>query len=179
MSSSVTCLPASKENLDPPAKGGFFALWKRTGQGSLCPSAPSLPNRWGRLTYPAGSLGGLSRAGKEGTAEHERARNERESSNRAAGFRTTKTLEIFAKTQRRIRQKPRGKSGYLDPLQPLSRTLSPVFLGVFLPVSQGVLSANRPRPRDSKPKPPDQNDTSPALRPSAWERCRFYGFFGI
>lgn len=65
----------------------------------------------------------------------------------------------------------------VDPLQPLSRTLSPVFLGVFLPVSQGVLSANHPRPRDSKPKPPDQNDTSPALRPSAWERCRFYGFF--
>lgn len=93
---SITCLPTSRE-LDPPAPGGFFALQKHKGQGSLCPSAPSLPNRWGRLTSPAGSLGGLSRAGKEGTAEHERARNERESSARAAGSRPTGLLEIFAK----------------------------------------------------------------------------------
>lgn len=40
----------------------------------------------------------LSRGGKEGgIAEHERARNERESSARAAGSRPTGLLEIFAK----------------------------------------------------------------------------------
>lgn len=113
---SITCLPTSREQTHPDP-GGFFALQKHKGQGSLCPSAPSLPNRWGRLTSPAGSLGGLSRAGKEGTAEHERARNERESSARAAGSRTTEKTQGFARTQRRESEAKKPRSWHLGKLE--------------------------------------------------------------
>lgn len=113
---SITCLPTSRE-LDPPREGGFFALQKHKGQGSLCPSAPSLPNRWGRLTSPAWSLGGLSREDKEGTAEHERARNERESSARAAGSRTTEKTQGFARTQRRESEAKKPRSWHLGKLE--------------------------------------------------------------
>lgn len=63
------------------------------------PSVPLLPPSQidEGASLPAWSLGGLSREGKEGIAEHERARNERESSARAAGSRPTGLLEIFAK----------------------------------------------------------------------------------
>lgn len=91
-----------------PDPGGFFALQKHKGQGSLCPSAPSLPNRWGRLTSPAWSLGGLSRAGNEGTAEYEQAK--RASSFRAAGSRTTE------KTQRRESEAKKSESRHLGKL---------------------------------------------------------------
>lgn len=105
------------ENRPTPTRVGFFALQKHKGQGSLCPSAPSLPNRWGRLTSPAGSLGGLSRAGKEGIAEHERARNERESSARAAGSRTTEKTQGFARTQRRESEAKKPRSWHLGKLE--------------------------------------------------------------
>ena len=143
---SITCLPTSRE-LDPPRKGWVFCSLEAQGQGSLCPSAPSLPNRWGRLTSPAGSLGGLSREGKEGTAEHEQAK--RASSFRAAGSRTTEKTQGFARTQRRESEAKKPRSWHpgklaRNPLRwqlpqpPIFTVLSvsqSVFLPVFFPVS--------------------------------------------
>lgn len=91
-------------------------------------------------------------------------------------LRATESLEIFAKLKGELGGgELGGMTTPVDPLQPLFYPCFPVFLGVF----RGVFCTDHPRPRDFKPKPPDQNDTSHTLRPSLCVRCRFYGFFGI
>lgn len=79
---SITCLPTSRE-LDPPREGGFLLSRSTRGRAPSVPLLPPSQIDKARFPSPAGSLGGLSREGKEGTAEHESAK--RLSSYRAAG----------------------------------------------------------------------------------------------
>ena len=89
------------ENRPTPTRVGFLLSRSTRGRAPSVPLLPPSQIDEARLLHLAGSLGGLSREGKEGTAEHERARNERESSARAAGSRTTEKTQGFARTQRR------------------------------------------------------------------------------
>lgn len=97
---TITCLPLI-ENQTHPETGGFLLSKSYRGRAPSVPLLPPSQIDEARLLHLAGSLGGLSREGKEGIAEHERARNERESSARAAGSRTTEKTQGFARTQRR------------------------------------------------------------------------------
>lgn len=109
--SSITCLPALRENQTHPAKGGFFVSESAKGRApSLC-SLCSLPNRWGRrLTSEPGAPGRLSRGAKrEGRKHSTNERSERvplapqapEPQRKLKDSRELKE-EIQAKTKRKI-----------------------------------------------------------------------------
>ncbi len=115
------------ENRPTPTRVGF--LLSRSTRGRA-PSVPLLPPSQidGGASLPAWSLGGLSREGKEGIAEHERARNERESSARAAGSRTTEKTQGFAKNRRRFRG---GLGEMTTPARPSAATLLSLSTCIF------------------------------------------------
>lgn len=138
-SSSITCLPRFQRESDPPAPGGFFALWKRTRAG-LPPLPPSLPPKsmGRRLIPPAWSPGRLSGGGRGEREKAQPERAKRTKSFRAAGSEPQRKLKDSRKLREENRRKSRDKSGSLDPLQPPLKPLVPVSQTVFLGVSIGV-----------------------------------------
>ena len=98
-SSVIYHLPTSSQREPDPPRNGWVFSFPESAKGrapSLC-SLCSLRIDGGRLTSEPGALEVEQRGQRGGIAEHERARNERESSARAAGSRPTGLLEIFAK----------------------------------------------------------------------------------
>ena len=141
------------------------------------PSVPLLPPSQidGGASLPAWSLGGLSREGKEGIAEHERARNERESSARAAGSKTTEKTQGFAKNQRRFRG---GLGEMTTPARPSAATLLSLSTCIFGCIFPCIVRVPPPPPRfQARTAHCKRHHPPPASLVSGW--CRFYVCSGI
>lgn len=106
-SSVINHLPTSSQREPDPPRPGWVFRSPESAKGrapSLC-SLCSLRIDGGGSPLQPGAPEVEQRGQRGGIAEHERARNERESSARAAGSRTTEKTQGFAKTQRREQAK--------------------------------------------------------------------------
>lgn len=139
--SSITCLPALRENQTHPHRVGFSFL--RALRAGLPPSAPSAPSEsmgGGSPLQPEASE--VEQRGQRGKGDSRaRGREALEFLSRAAGSRTTEKTQGFAKNQRRFRG---GLGEMTTPARPSAATLlslsTCIFGCIFACISRCIVS---------------------------------------
>lgn len=174
--SSITCLPALRENLDPPAPGGFFVSESAKGRApSLCSLCSLRIDGGGSPPQPGAPE--VEQRGQRGTGESRaRASEAREFLSRRRRILKNRDTRDSRESQGRFRG---GLGGMRTPVRPSAATLFKTCTLYFWVYPDLFLKLTTPAPAISSQSHPINPTPLSHFVPQAREVSGFYGFFGI